>query len=247
MDAGMRMPGAWHRWNVTAARAVALQRELAGQIVQEPLGAPARWIAGVDCAFSSDSRFCLAAAVVWDRIARERVETRLAYRRLTFAYVPGLLSFREAPAILAALRRLDHEPDVILCDGQGLAHPRRFGLACHVGLWTDRPTIGCAKSLLIGEHADPSRDRGSRSPLRHKGETVGTVLRTQAGVRPVYVSVGHRIDLASAEQCVLDCAVKYRLPEPTRLADLEVAAAKRSWPEEHRRRGGGGPAAPQPA
>ncbi len=243
MDAVVRMPRAWHRWNVTAARAVALQRELAGRITQQPLAASAHWIAGVDCAFPSDSRFCLAAAVVWDRIDQECVETRFACRRLTFPYVPGLLSFREAPAILAALRRLEHEPDVILCDGQGLAHPRRFGLACHVGLWADRPTIGCAKSLLIGEHVEPSQDRGSRSPLWHKDETVGTVLRTRAGVRPVYVSVGHRIDLASAEQCVLDCAVRYRLPEPTRLADIAVAAAKRSWPEEHRPREGSGPAA----
>jgi deoxyribonuclease V len=142
--------------------------------------------------------------------------------------VPGLLSFREAPAVLAALRRLRTVPDALICDGQGLAHPRRFGLACHVGLIADLPAVGCGKSRLCGEHREPGRRRGSRARLVHDGEVVGTVLRTRVGVKPVYVSVGHRIDLPAAERLVLDCAVRFRLPEPTRLADALVGAAKRA-------------------
>jgi deoxyribonuclease V len=181
----------------------------------------------LDAAFSRDGRYCLAAAVLWDLVDLVVVERRVATRRLGFPYVPGLLSFREAPALLAALRKLQRAPDVLMCDGQGLAHPRRFGIACHVGLICQRPAIGCAKSLLVGEHDVLPAERGARVPLRHRGESVGTVLRTQSGIKPVYVSVGHRMDLATAERLVLACAVRYRLPEPTRLADQWVAQAKK--------------------
>lgn len=185
----------------------------------EPLRGTVRFVAGVDAAFSRDGTRCVAAAVLWDADAHEVAEERVAERRLRFPYVPGLLSFREAPAVLAALRKLRRAPDAIVCDAHGLAHPRRFGLACHVGVLCDIPTVGCAKSRLVGEHGEPAALRGSRRAVRDGGETVGSVLRTRDGVRPVYVSVGHRIDLTSAERLVLRCTTGYRLPEPTRLAD----------------------------
>lgn len=185
-------------------------------------------VAGVDAAFTADGRLCIAAAVVWDLIGGEVVESRTARRRVVFPYVPGLLSFREAPAVLSALRKLRCEPDALICDAQGYAHPRRFGLACHVGVICDRPTIGCAKSRLIGSHREPGRKRGARTVLTDGREVIGVVLRTRVGVRPVYVSVGHKIDLGTAERVVLRCALRYRLPEPTRLADKLVAEIKRA-------------------
>jgi deoxyribonuclease V len=181
----------------------------------------------VDAAFSSDGSRCLAGVVVWDVEKRTIVEQRWAVRRLRFPYVPGLLSFREAPAILAALRQLRVEPDAILCDGHGFAHPRRFGIACHIGVLTRRPTVGCAKSLLVGTHREPGPRRGSRRALRDGNAVIGSALRTRDGVRAVYVSVGHLIDLRAADRLVLRCAVGYRLPEPTRLADGLVARLKR--------------------
>jgi len=136
-----------------------------------------------------------------------------------FPYVPGMLSFREVPSALAALQRLAVRPDLVLCDGQGLAHPRRFGLACHLGLLADLPTIGVAKSKLIGDYDEPGDERGAHSPLRHKDEVIGVVLRTRARVSPLYVSIGYRVSLDTAIEFVLACAPRYRLPETTRLAD----------------------------
>jgi deoxyribonuclease V len=193
-----------------------------------PLKGAPRFIAGLDAAFSPDDRRCLAAAVVWDMRDEKIVEQHVAVRPLAFPYVPGLLSFREGPAVLAALRRLRTPPDVIIYDGHGLAHPRRFGIACHAGVILDLPTIGCAKSRLIGTHREPRTRRGSAAPLVDAGEVIGSVLRTQDGVNPVFVSVGHRIDLPGARRIVLGCALRYRLPEPTRLADQLVGAAKRA-------------------
>jgi deoxyribonuclease V len=135
-----------------------------------------------------------------------------------FPYVPGLLSFREIPALLAAIEQLDVLPDVILCDGHGIAHPRRFGLACHLGLWLGQPTVGCAKSLLYGQHADPALERGSVASLVGGEQGIGAVVRTRTNVKPVYVSVGHLISLSDAVEIVLNCASRYRLPEPLRAA-----------------------------
>lgn len=185
-----------------------------------------RFVAGLDAAFSKDERRCFAAVVLWDIAERRIVEQHTATRKLTFPYVPGLLSFREVPALLLALRKLKRRPDLLMCDGQGLAHPRRFGLACHLGVICDLPSLGCAKSRLIGTHADPARPRGSRTDLFDKGEVIGTVLCTQTGIKPVYVSIGHKIDLQTAEEIVLACAIRHRLPEPTRLADRLVATFK---------------------
>ena len=178
-----------------------------------------RYIAGVDAAFSTDNKCCLAAVVLWDRKNHTPVEQHFAWRRLTFPYIPGLLTFREAPAIIEALRRLQRAPDVLLCDGQGIAHPRRFGIACHLGILTELPAIGCAKSRLIGKYREPGPEKGSISPLVDGEERLGSVVRTRNRVKPVFVSVGHRIDLATAEQTVLACAIRFRLPEPIRLAD----------------------------
>lgn len=182
---------------------------------------------GVDAALSPDGAFCLAAAVVWDIERAAVLEAQRARRRVTFPYVPGLLSFREAPAALAALRKVRHALDAILCDAHGYAHPRRFGLACHIGLLAGVPTVGCAKTRLIGEFREPHWRRGSVADLRAGESVVGRVVRTRDRVRPVFVSVGHLVDLDTACDLVLRCAVGSRLPEPTRRADRLVAEWRR--------------------
>jgi deoxyribonuclease V len=146
---------------------------------------------------------------------------------LRFPYIPGLLSFREAPAIIAALRKLSRRPDVLICDGQGIAHQRSFGIACHLGVLTGLPSVGCAKSRLVGRYREPGADQGAISPLIHRNQRVGSVVRTRTHVKPVFVSVGHMLDLNAAERLILSCSVGYRLPEPIRLADLLVGAEKR--------------------
>jgi deoxyribonuclease V len=201
---------------------------LAGLVRQVPLGGAPRLVAGLDAAFSRDERRCLAAVVLWDMRERRVIEQHIAVRPLKFPYVPGLLSFREGPAVLAALRQLRTPPDVLIYDGHGVAHPRRFGVACHIGVMLNRPTIGCAKSRLIGTHREPGARRGAVAPLIDDGEVIGSVLRTQDGINPVFVSVGHLIDLRGAQRIVLACAIRYRLPEPTRLADQLVGAAKQA-------------------
>ena len=231
----MQIPRVPHSWNLPPKRATELQRALSERVRRRRPRRALRYVAGVDCAFleragqapaplGSD---CLAAAVVWDVAEGRVVEERIAARPLRFPYVPGLLSFRELPSVLAALRRVRSPVDAILVDGHGFAHPRRFGIACHLGVLVERPCVGVAKSRLIGSHAEPGPKRGARSPLVHDGERIGTVLRSRDDTRPLYVSVGHEIDLASAEALVLACGAGYRLPEPTRRADRSVAAAKR--------------------
>jgi deoxyribonuclease V len=222
----VRIERAPHGWSLSPARAIEIQLQLASRVRQSRLSAAPRLVVGVDSAFSPDGRICVAAAVVWDVGRRAAVERRVAARRVRFPYVPGLLSFRETPALLAALRRLRAEPDLVLCDAHGLAHPRRFGLACHVGILCGRPTVGCAKRRLVGAHDAPGWSRGSTAPVHDRGEIVGAVVRTRDGVKPVYVSVGDRIDLRSAVQVVLDCAVRFRLPEPIRLADHLAGRAR---------------------
>jgi deoxyribonuclease V len=218
---------ALHSWDLTPTEAVALQRELAGRIdVRTPLTG---WelAAGADVSYSRFSDRFYAGVVVVRRSDGKVVERQSAVRRSPFPYVPGLLSFREAPVLLEAFAQLRTEPDVVLFDGHGLAHPRRFGLACHLGLWLDRPALGCAKSLLIGEHRPPGPRKGNLAALKDKGEVIGYALRTREGVRPVYVSAGHKIDLPSAVRVVLACCRGYRLPEATRQAHLHVNALRR--------------------
>jgi deoxyribonuclease V len=170
--------------------------------------------------------------VLWDLEGHREVETESVCSEIRFPYIPGLFAFREAPALLKALERLNTRPQLLICDGHGIAHPRRFGLASHVGVLAGIPTVGCAKRRLCGSFADPDISRGSSSPLIDRGETVGTVLRTRTGVKPVFVSIGHRIDLSTAEQIVLSCTVRYRLPEPLRLAHRYAAALLKRECEE---------------
>lgn len=195
--------------------------------VKPPLGFSPQVVAGLDAAFPRGGRECVAAAVAWSVRERRVLEERVVRRPLTFPYVPGLLSFREAPAVLAALSELETPADALLCDGHGLAHPRRFGLACHLGVLTGIPAVGCAKSVLVGAHGEVDSRRGSEGPLEHRGEQVGTVLRTRDRVRPVFVSIGHRMDLEFAVGLVLACAIGFRLPEPIRRADQLVSEARK--------------------
>jgi len=204
-------------WPSSPAQARELQELLRGQVVAEDKLGIVREVAGVDAHYGVD---CICAAVVVMGLPNlATVESALVHRPLTFPYLPGLLSFREAPAIIEALNQLSKSPDLLLVDGQGLAHPRRFGLACHLGVLADMPTIGVAKSRLIGTYEEPGLERGAWSPLTDGGETIGAVLRTRLAVRPVFVSVGHRISLRTAIDLVLRCTGQFRLPEPIRAAD----------------------------
>lgn len=214
-----------HAWPRTPAAARALQARLASQVRLRAIPNVPLLAAGVDCAFSPDGTRIVAAVVLLDRDFRT-LEQHVCWRACRFPYVPGLLSFREVPAILAALARLRGSPDVVLCDAQGLAHPRRCGLACHLGLWLDRPTIGCAKSRLCGTCVAVGVERGSTAGLFDGDERIGSVLRTRRAVRPLYVSPGHLCDVESAERVTLAWTDRYRLPEPTRRAHALVTRAR---------------------
>jgi deoxyribonuclease V len=217
-----------HSWRLTPRQAIALQIKMSRLVCRTGSAEGFRFVAGLDGAFSPDGTQCIAGVVLWDLRERRVAEQHTAIGKVRFAYIPGLLSFREIPAWAAALRKLRQPPDVLMCDGQGIAHPRRFGIASHLGVLCGLPAVGCAKSRLIGAHDEPPARRGGGAPLRDKDEVIGTVLRTGTGLRPVYVSIGHRLGLAAAEAVVLECAINYRLPEPTRLADRLVAAARAS-------------------
>jgi deoxyribonuclease V len=211
-----------HSWNVTPTEAVALQRQLAARVDKHSPLTQIELVAGADVSYARFSnRFC-GAVVVLRALDFTLIEQQSVEMDVAFPYVPGLLSFRESPVLLAAFAKLRARPDVVLVDGQGIAHPRRFGLASHLGLWLDTPTIGCAKSLLCGKHRAPGQKRGAAARLRDRDETIGAVLRTRDRTRPLYVSVGHRIDLKSALRIVLSCGRGYRLPEPTRQAHVLV-------------------------
>ena len=214
-----------HRWDLTPREAIALQERLRGRIVREDRIGEVRRVAGVDVGFEEDGRFARAAVAVLAYPELTLVERALARVPARFPYVPGLLSFREAPAVLAAFERLRSAPDLVLYDGQGIAHPRRFGIASHLGLLLDRPTIGVAKTRLIGEHRAPPDRRGAWVPLVDAGEVIGAVLRSRAGVKPLYVSIGHRVSLETAVRWVMACVTKYRLPETTRWADRLASGA----------------------
>ncbi len=208
-------PPAWPR---TVPEARALQEALRGKVVTADRLGMIRYVAGVDVGFEQDGAVTRAAVAVLTFPALDLVESALARQPTRFPYVPGYLSFREIPAVLAALKQLKTQPDLLLCDGQGLAHPRRFGLACHLGILTGLPAIGVAKSRLIGSHGAPPQEKGSWVPLTDAGEVIGAVVCTRSGVKPLYVSIGHRVSLATAIEYVLRCTTKYRLPETTRAA-----------------------------
>jgi deoxyribonuclease V len=217
-----------HRWDVTTAEARALQTELRARVELHDRLPELRRVAGADVAFDLERGRAIAGVIVYSFPQMVEVERATAVRALRFPYVPGLLSFREAPALLDAFARLRGDCGVIFCDGQGYAHPRRFGIACHLGVLLDRPTIGCAKSRLIGEHTEPGRRPGCWTPLEDAGERIGAVLRTRAGTRPIYVSVGHRVSLERAVELVRAVCDGFRIPRPTREADRFVAARKRA-------------------
>ena len=218
-----------HAWDLSPKDAIALQKALAGAVVRSDRFGPGgrraiRRVAGVDAAFADGGRVIRAAAVMLDYPGLVQTGEALIERPTAFPYVPGLLSFREVPALLEALGQLSSAPDLILSDGHGYAHPRRFGLACHLGLWLDIPAIGVAKSRLTGSHDEPGPARGDVAWLLadkgvRPGERIGAVLRTRERVKPVYVSAGHRVSLRTAVALTLGCATRFRLPEPTRLAD----------------------------
>ena len=231
-------PGApLHTWDLSPAQAIALQKASAGAVLRADRFGPGgrraiRRVAGVDAAFADGGRVIRAATVMLEYPGLVLTDQVLVERPTTFPYVPGLLSFREVPALLEALGQLPAAPDLILCDGHGYAHPRRFGLACHLGLWLDTPTIGVAKSRLTGSHDEPGPAKGDVAwLLAGKGERprerLGAVLRTREQVKPVFVSAGHRISLRTAVALTLACATRYRLPEPTRLAD-KLSKAQRA-------------------
>jgi deoxyribonuclease V len=207
-------------WKVTQLR-------LREQMIVAPLEPLPRFVAVADCAFSNDKQTVFAAAVVYDHEAQRVIETAHAMRPAEFPYVPGFLSFREGPAVLQAIRSLKHEFGAILFDGHGFAHPRRCGIASHLAIELDKPGVGVAKSRLIGTFGKLALKAGATTPLTDDDEQIGVVLRTQNGIRPVFVSVGHRMDLASAIKLVLACCTHYRIPEPTRQADIEVSKLKR--------------------
>jgi len=214
-----------HPWDVSTAEAVEIQRKLAPRVVREGIPADVRRIAGVDISVGRGSADGRGAVVVLRYPEMDVEEQVVVEARVGFPYVPGLLSFREIPVLLEAFRQVKEKPDLVLVDGQGLAHPRRFGIACHLGLLLDVPAVGCAKSRLCGEHGPLAMEAGSSAPLRDGDEVIGAVLRTRDGVSPVYVSIGHRITLDEAVAWVLRCCRGYRIPEPTRLAHMAAGGA----------------------
>lgn len=210
-------PSADHPWPVDLDEARAVQEQVRAQVIAHDAFEPIHTVAGIDTGYSGDR--ALAAIVVQAFPSLQVLDYAVARRQISFPYVPGYLSFREAPAVLDALASLHITPDLLICDGHGLAHPRRCGIACHLGVLADLPSIGCAKSILVGTHGPLPDVRGAWTPLRHDNDIVGAALRTRPGVRPVYVSIGHRVSLETAIQFVMACVTRYHLPETTRVAD----------------------------
>jgi deoxyribonuclease V len=220
-----------HSWDLTPPEAIALQRELAGRIDTRTPLTHCEFVAGADVSYNRFSPTFYAAVVVLRADDWTIVETQGAVRESPFPYIPGLLSFREAPVLLEAFAKLKSVPDAVMLDGQGVAHPRRLGIASHVGLWLDLPCIGCAKSRLTGTYKEPAQKAGSLAPLVDRGQVIGSVVRTKDRVKPLFVSAGHKIDLPSAVRLVLQACQGYRLPEPTRQAHLHVNALRRAGAE----------------
>ncbi len=209
-----------HSWQVNVAQALEIQLSLATKLSKVSEVITPRFIAGVDISATRAQEMATGAVVILSYPGLKLVEIQTVNEAVNFPYIPGLLSFREAPLVLATCEKLTVNPDLILVDGQGLAHPRRMGLASHLGLFLDTPTIGCAKSRLCGSHKEPGTEPGSYAELVDKGEVIGAALRTKFGTSPVYVSIGHKVDLSTAIHWVLECCRGYRIPEPLRLAHL---------------------------
>ncbi|HLO47601.1 MAG TPA: deoxyribonuclease V [Kamptonema sp.] len=208
-----------HEWPKTIEEAIAIQQQLRNEVIAQDQVGKICYVAGVDVSYEEATATARAAVAVLTFPELQLQEQAVVSCPVNFPYTPGFLSFREVPPILSALENLTTTPDLILCDGQGLAHPFRFGLACHLGVLTNVPTIGVAKTRFIGEHDPVPPERGSWQPLRDRTEIIGAVLRTQKEVKPIYVSIGHKVSLNKAIDCVMRCTLKYRLPETTRVAD----------------------------
>lgn len=219
--------GNLHSWNVSVVEAKQTQERLRQKVIVSPLTDPVTCVGGADVSFDKGSNVVHAAIVVLQFPDLSLVEQQGVTEVVDFPYVPGLLAFREGPPVLHAWEKLQHKPDAILFDAHGVAHPRRFGLACHLGVILDIPSVGCAKSVLVGTYAEPGSKVGDSSPLVDKGEEVGAAVRTRNGVSPVFVTVGHRVDLPSAIRLTLDCVGGHRVPEPTRQAHLAVNILRR--------------------
>jgi len=217
-----------HSWDLSPKEAVQLQRQIRDKIIPYGKVKSVHYVAGGDVAYDIQRNTTYAGVVVLRMRDLVIVETCVAECPTSFPYVPGLLTFREAPALLQALKKVQTEPDILFIDGHGLSHPRSVGIASHIGLLIDRPVIGCAKSLLTGDYQEPGLTRGSRSDLFNKhSDIIGAVVRTRDKIKPVFVSIGHRIDLNEAIRLTLSCGKGYRIPEPTRQADLLVEKVKR--------------------
>ena len=213
----------------TPRQAIALQEQLRDGVIREDQIGHVQHVAGIDVGFENDGKVTRAAVAVLSFPELELVDAVLARERTRFPYVPGLLSFREAPAVLSAFARLGIMPDLLLYDGQGIAHPRRFGIASHIGLLLDKPSIGVAKTRLAGEHGPVPAAKGGWTPLTAGGETIGAVLRTRANVKPLFISVGHRVSLETAVNYVMACLTRYRLPETTRWAHRLASSPEWQW------------------
>jgi deoxyribonuclease V len=224
-----------HRWNVTPREAARIQLRLRERLELDDRLPQIAAIAGADIALDLRRGWAIAGVILYRFPEMVEIERVAARSRIAFPYVPGLLSFREIPVLLKAFARLRQAPDLIFCDGQGYAHPRRFGLACHLGILLDCPTIGCAKSILVGTAREPSQKPGAWAPLKDKGETIGAALRTRAGVKPMYISQGHRISLERAIEFSRAVGGPFRIPHPTREADIFVEALKHSGEQPSRR------------
>ncbi len=213
-----------HRWDVTVQEALAIQENMVGRLIlpEDPMPLNPKTVAGADISYARHSNLFFAAVIVFTYPDFSVLEEASWKERVCFPYVPGLLSFREAPPLLKAFEQLSCIPDLAIFDGQGIAHPRRIGLASHMGLFLGMPTVGCAKTRLVGEFAPPGAERGEMSDLFHKGKPVGKVLRTQKNVKPLFVSPGHRIGPLQAAEMVLSCCRGYRIPEPIRRAHHRV-------------------------
>jgi deoxyribonuclease V len=216
-----------HAWNVTYKEARELQQKLRTMLIFTADEVYCETIAGADVAYDKKQDKCIAACVLYSIKEQKIIETAVAVERITFPYIPGLLSFREAPAIIQALKKLKGNFQAAMLDGHGIAHPRRLGLASHVALWIDKPTIGCAKSRLIGEFETPPNRAGSWSELHDKGEVIGAVLRTKKDTKPVFISIGNAVSLMQAIALTLQCTTRYRIPEPIRAAHNLVNQYKR--------------------
>ena len=215
-----------HPWPRTTEEAIAIQNTLRASVITEDRLGIVHHVAGLDVGFEQQNTIVRAAVAVLSFPDLKLVDHAIARLPVTFPYIPGLLSFREIPALLEALKLLTIEPDLFLVDGQGIAHPRRIGIASHLGVLTDMPAIGVAKSILVGRHAELSQQRGAHTPLIHRGEIIGVALRTRANISPVYISPGHRISLSTAIHYVMACTTKYRLPETTRHAHRLASTLK---------------------